>query len=307
MVKGIVFMDGKFLAPEEARMSIFDSGFVNSDAVFDVVSVWDGSFFRLEEHLARFERSCAGFRLPLPYSTGEIRRILAECVSRAGLESSYVKMQLTRGISPIFSGFQEPQSQFVAYAVPYLWIWGEEKCRNGAAIRVSSVERVSSRAIDQRFKNYNRADMVRARLEAQDQGADDAVLLDSDGCLTEGLGWNICIVRNGAVASPDRDVLEGETRRAVAELCAREGIVMQVRPVRAAELEEATEVFGTTTAGGVMPIVSVDGRVVGDGLPGPLTRLLQGLYWREREAGWLATPVADILRVEPAAREVAPR
>lgn len=79
---------------------------------------------------------------------------------------------------------------------------------------------------------------------------------------------------------------------------------MQIRPVRATEVELATEVFGTTTAGGVMPIVSLDGRAVGDGLPGPLTRLLQGLYWREREAGWLATRVADILRAESGAAEV---
>ncbi len=100
MSSGIVFIDGEFVSPDEARMSIFDYGFTWSDCVYDVTSVWHGWFFKLDEHLDRFERSCAGFRLTNPYSRGEVEKILAECVERAGLDDAYVKVELTRGTTP---------------------------------------------------------------------------------------------------------------------------------------------------------------------------------------------------------------
>ena len=206
-------------------MSIFDAGFVWGDTVYDVTSTWAGWFFMLDEHLERFARSCAGFRLENPYSADDMRRILAECVARTGHDNCYVKIQLTRGV--INSETRDPRlgaPEFVAYATPYAWIWGEEKCRNGVALYLSGVERVSSKAIDARYKNYNRADFVQARFEAYDHGCDDALLVGGDGALTEGPGYNIFVVRDGAVATPDANVLEGITRRAVAELCDEEGI-----------------------------------------------------------------------------------
>ena len=187
MSDGIVFIDGEYMRPQDATMSIFDTGFVWGDGVYDVTSTWNGWFFMLDEHLERFQRSCEGFRIENPWSFEEMRRICAECVDRAGLSNAYVKMQITRGVPP--PGVRDPRGlkpSVVVYAVPYVWIWGEDRCRNGASLFVSGVERVSSRAIDQRFKNYNRADLVQARLEAYDNGCDDAVLTGPDGCLTEG-------------------------------------------------------------------------------------------------------------------------
>ena len=215
MSEGCVFIGGEYVAPEDAKMSIFDAGFVWSDTVYDVTATWAGWFFMLDEHLERFARSCAGFRLENPYSADEMRQILAECVARTGLDNCYVKIQLTRGV--IQSQTRDPRlgaPEFVAYATPYAWIWGEEKCRNGAALYLSGIERVSSKAIDARYKNYNRADLVQARFEAYDKGCDDAILVGADGSLTEGPGYNIFVVRDGAVATPDANVLEGITRRA---------------------------------------------------------------------------------------------
>ena len=183
----------------------------------------------------------------------------------------------------------------VVYAIPYVWIWGEDKCRHGADLFVSGVERVSSKAIDQRFKNYNRADLVQARFEAYDHGCDDAILTGADGCLTEGPGFNVFIVREGAVASPDYNVLEGITRRAVRELCEREGIPFELRKIRPDEIARASEVFASTTAGGVMPITRINGRPIGNGHAGIVTSRIQRAYWSGREAGWHGVGVSDIL------------
>ena len=296
MSDGIVFIDGEYMSPEDATMSIFDAGFVWGDSVYDVTSTWNGWFFMLDEHLERFRQSCEGFRLENPYSFEEMRRICAECVDRAGLSNAYVKMQITRGVPP--HGVRDPRGlkpSVVVYAVPYVWIWGEDKCRNGANLFVSSVERVSSRAIDQRFKNYNRADLVQARLEAYDNGCDDAILTGADGYLTEGPGFNFFIVGDGTVASPDHNVLEGITRRSVREICEREGIPFELRRIRPEEIGEASEVFTSTTAGGVMPITQVNGKPVGNGHAGIVTSRIQSTYWSEREAGWHGVRADDIL------------
>ena len=133
MSDGTVFIDGEYMRPQDATMSIFDAGFVWGDCVYDVTSTWNGWFFMLDEHLERFQRSSEGFRLENPYSFEEMRRICAECVDRSGLANAYVKMQITRGVPP--HGVRDPRGltpSVVVYAVPYVWIWGEDKCRNGA-------------------------------------------------------------------------------------------------------------------------------------------------------------------------------
>jgi branched-chain amino acid aminotransferase len=295
--EGVVFIDGKFVAPEEARMSIFDYGFTWSDCVYDVTSVWRGWFFKLDHHLQRFERSCAGFRLRCPYSSDEVKGILAECVDRAEIEDAYVKVEMTRGTTPGHSrDLRLAQNRFTAYAVPYIWVWGEEKCREGASLHLCRrFERISSRAVDQRLKNYNRADLVQGRLDAYDAACDDAVLVAADGALSEGFGWNILLVKEGTVATPDWNVLEGCTREAVQEICRDEGVPFELRRVEPEELADAEEVFATTTAGGVMPVIAIDSRPVADGRPGPVTRLVQDRYWSRRAEGWHGTRVADLI------------
>ena len=296
MKDGVVFIEGEYVTPEEARMSIFDMGFVWGDTVYDVTSTCNNWFFMLDEHLDRFERSCEGFRLENPYSREEMRRICAECVDQAGVENAYVKVQVTRGV--LRDQGRDPRQgdcQFVAYATPYVWIWGEEKCRNGVNLYPSGVERVSSKAIDQRFKNYNRADLVQARFDAYDHGCDDAVLCGPDGYLTEGPGYNIFVVKRGTVATPDYNVLEGITRRAVRELCETEGVAFELRKVHPDELDEADEVFAGTTAGGVMPVTQIDSKPIGNAHKGLITSRIQDLYWNKRAEGWHGTRVADIL------------
>ncbi len=296
MSVGVVFIDGGYVKPGEAKMSIFDTGFVWGDSVYDVTSAWNRWIFMLDEHLKRFQQSIEGFRLTSPYSHDEMRRICAECVERAGVDNAYIKVQLTRGVIP--SQTRDPRQgdpQFVAYAMPYIWIWGEEKCREGVNLFVSTVERVSSDAIDQRFKNYNRADLVQARFEAYDHGCDDSLLCGPDGNLTEGPGYNVLMVKDGKVVTPESNVLEGVTRRSVRELCELENIPYEERKISPDELKEADEIFCSTTAGGVMPVTQLDSKPIGNGHKGLLTSRIQGLYWNKRAEGWHGTKVEDIL------------
>ena len=296
MSDGIVFIDNDFVSPSDAKMSIFDVGFVWGDTAYDVTSTWNNWFFMLEEHLDRFQNSVDRFQLKSPYSRNEIREICAECVQRSGHSNAYVKLQMSRGV--LSSRTVDPRltdSKFVAYAIPYVWIWGEDKCRNGAILYLSSFERVSSKAVDQRIKNYNRADLVQARFQALDEGCDDSILCGPDGYLTEGSGYNILLVKDGKVASPNHNVLEGVTRNVVSELCTLEGIAFELRKIHPDELSNADEVFASTTAGGIMPVTRISNQQVANGQAGPLTLQLQTRYWEKREQGWHGTRVDEIL------------
>jgi branched-chain amino acid aminotransferase len=302
MAEGVVFIEGEYLPAHEAKISIFDTGFTRGDAVYDTVSVWKGLFFRLDDHVARFLRSCAGMRLTCPYPPDDLKGILAGCVARAGLEDAYVQMIVTRGEFPSLTR-RDPRlcrNRLIAFALPYVWIVSPEQQATGIDVAVVDNRRTPTEAIDPRVKNFNWMDMQRGLFEALDRGADTAVLLTPAGHLAEGPGFNLFVVRRGALATPRANVLEGITRQTVFDLAAEVGVPATQADLGPDALRGADEAFLSSTAGGIMPVTRVDGRPLGDGRPVPLTARIRTLYWEKREAGWLGTPVKSLAGAGPA-------
>ncbi len=296
MADGVVFIDGRFVLPHEAKISIFDAGFTRGDAVYDTVSAWKGLFFRLDDHVARFLRSCGGMRLACPHPPEEIKRILAECVHRAGLRDAYVQMIVTRGEFPSATR-RDPrlcQNKFIGFALPYIWIVSPEQQEAGIDVVICQNRRTPTEAIDPRVKNFNWMDMQRGLFEALDRGGDTAVLCTPGGQLAEGPGFNLFIVKDGMVRTPRANVLEGITRQTVLELASGLGLPASQGDLSPEMLRQADEAFLSSTAGGLMPVTRVDGHPLGDGRPGSLTMRLRALYWAKREAGWLGTPVTSL-------------
>ena len=285
---GIAWIDGRFVPMAEATIPVLDWGFLRSDATYDVVHVWNGRFFRLDLHIDRFLASAARLRLALPVDRAELARILAECVRRSGHADAYVEMVLTRGVSPTFS--RDPRdavNRLICFALPFGWILRPEERERGLSVAISRTRRIPPDSVDPRIKNYHWLDLVMGMFEAYDRGARTALLSGQDGTIAEGPGFNIFAVRNGRVATPISGVLEGITRRSAIELCREAGIEVTERPVTADELRTADESFATSTAGGIMPVTEIDGRPVGEGRPGPVTRRLIDLYWEKHTApGW---------------------
>ncbi len=289
---GAAFIDGAYVPIGEARIPVLDWGFVKSDSTYDVVHVWKGSFFRLDDHLDRFERSVAGLRMSLPHSRAEIAAILTECVRLSGLREAYVQMLCTRGVPP--PGKRDPRNctnRFVGFAIPFVWIADAAQRKRGLHLTVSAVPRIAPESVDPTIKNYHWGDFVRALYDAYEKGGETVALADGRGNLTEGPGFNIFVIRHGKVSTPGRGVLPGITRRTVAELCEEIGVELEAGEVPAEALSEADEVFISSTAGGIMPVTKVDGGAIGDGAPGPLTTRIHDLYWSKKEAGWHATPI----------------
>lgn len=277
---GAAWVEGAFVPVAEARVPITDWGFLRSDATYDVVHVWQGRFFRLDAHVARFMRGVDRLRMTLPVDEAELRAILHRCVALAGLENAYVEMICTRG-QPA-PGSRDPRlcrNAFFAFAVPFVWISDPEAQKKGLALRISEVVRIPASSVDPTVKNYHWHDLTRGIFDAYDHGDATAVLTDADGNVTEGPGFNVFAVRGGVLATPDAGVLEGITRRTAIELARAAGHPVEERPVAADELRQADEVFATSTAGGIMPVTRIDGRPVGDGAPGPLTTALHARYW----------------------------
>lgn len=291
--QGAAWIDGRAVAIADARMPVLDTGFLRSDATYDVIAVWEGTFFRLDDHLERFERGCRKLRLELPYERDEIAAILHDLVRRADLRSAYVEVICTRGVPP--QGSRDPrefENRFIAFAIPYVWMCKPDDPRGGMdAVIARTVRRIPSDSVDPTVKNYHWADLTKGLYEAYDRGARYPILLDHDDNVTEGPGFNVFALIDGTLMTPDSGALQGITRRTVLELAEREGIPAKAAPISEAAFHTAIELFGTSTAGGVMPIISLDGRPLGDGTPGPVTRRLRDRYWEAHKDPRYTSPV----------------
>jgi branched-chain amino acid aminotransferase len=289
---GVAFVEGRFVPIGEARVPILDWGFLRSDATYDVAHVWRGSFFRLEDHLDRFERGMKRLRMRAPYGREEIREVLLECVRLSGLREAYVEVVCTRGVPP--PGSRDPrdcENSLFAFAVPFVWIADPYKQEKGLHAVISRVQRISPEAVDPTVKNYHWLDLVSGLYEAYDRGGETVILVDREDNVVEGPGFNIFAVKDGVISTPSRGVLEGVTRKTVFELASERGIPLEARGVPAGEVRGADEVFLTSTAGGIMPVTKVDGEQVGDGAPGPVTLRLRDAYWELHGDPRFATPV----------------
>ena len=296
---GFAYVNGQYCSVEEARLSVLDPGFTHSDAAYDVVSTAHGYFFRLDDHLRRFRASCAGFRIPLRYSDEALREILATCVERGGVSSrAYCALVLTRG--PYSAAGIASRDIFttspvlIAYAVPYVSIATPAKAETGMSAIIAETPRIPSACIDARYKNYQWGDLTKGKFEARDAGADVAFHLSTDGYLTEGAGFNLFFFARGRLGTPAHNIFLGLTRQSVLDLAADFGVPADCGDFGADVLVDAEEIFLTSTAGGIVPVVRVGERAVGDGRPGALTRRLRDAYWQRRAAGWLGTPVAGL-------------
>jgi branched-chain amino acid aminotransferase len=289
---GAAFVDGRLVPVAEARVPILDWGFLRSDATYDVAHVWRGSFFRLEDHLDRFERSMEHLRLSPPYDRSEIRDILVECVRLSGLRNAYAEIICTRGIPR--PGSRDPRdcdNRFYAFVVPFIWIADPDKQEQGLHAEIGSKQRIQPESVDPTVKNYHWLDLETGLLEAYDRGGETVILVDAEDNVVEGPGFNVFAVKNDTISTPDRGVLEGITRKTIIELAAEHGIQLEARPVPADELRRADEVFLSSTAGGVIPVTTVDGGAVGNGEPGAVTRRLRDGYWDLHDDPRFSLPV----------------
>lgn len=292
--KGAAWIRGQIVPVAEASLPVTDWGLTHSDAVYDVVPVWDGAFFRLDDYLERFMASMARVRLAPREGREEIRAAVVAMVAASGLRRSYVAMVASRG-QPHVPGTRDPRhcaNHFFAWCVPYVHVFGEDAAERGLRLWIGKeVRRIPHDSVDPRAKNYHWGDFTQGLFEAKDAGFDTVLLLDHAGCVTEGPGFNVFAIRGGRMVTPEYGCLEGITRRTMMELAREAGLAVEIRDLPLEELLEAEEVFACTSGGGPVPVTHVDHRVFGNGAEGPVSRRLRDAYWQAVASPALRTPV----------------
>jgi branched-chain amino acid aminotransferase len=294
--QGYAWIDSKYVELAEAKIPILDWGFLRSDATYDVVHVWKGRFFRLDKHIDRFFESAKKLRMPCQISRDELKKILANCVSKGKLESAYVEMIQTRGMSPKF--VRDPRlatPRVMAFAVPFGWILRQEDFEKGLNVLLTDIKRIPPSSVDPTIKNYHWMDLVTGMLDAYEKGNDTAVLVDENNNITEGPGFNLFCINDSGIFTPDHGVLEGITRQSVFDLAKELNLPITKKSISVEELYNAEELFATSTAGGIMPITKVSGKEIGKGSVGNLTRQLHKLYWQKHSDDSWSTSISDIL------------
>ena len=285
-------MDGQYLPMHEAKLSVLDCGFLHSDATYDVVHVWKGAFFRLDDHLSRFFRGMDELHMSIPYDKNQISEILHNCVALSGLENAYVEFICTRGTSPNFSRDpRDAENRFIAFAIPFGSVATKEQMEHGLHLAVTDVLRIPPTSVNPTVKNYHWLDMVKGLYAAYERGADTAILIDANGNVSEGPGFNIFAIHDGTLTTPDMSVLLGVTRQSIFDICASFDIDCSAQDVSVNALKTADEVFVTSTAGGVMPVTRIDNQPVGSGKVGALTKRLMQEYWRRHNDDTYRSPI----------------
>ena len=281
---GVAYVDGRYLPIGEAAIPITDWGFIRGDAVYDAIPFTKGFLFRLSDHVERFGLSMRKWRLRISLGPDRITAVVHEVVRRSGLRDGLVLIMATRGVPPSL-GIRDParfENRFYAFSQVLPPIAAPERLRDGMSVIVSRVRRIPETSVDSTAKNFQWGDFTQARLEANDRGADNALLLDHEGNLTEGPGFNAFIVSGGALKTPAHHRLEGITRRTVMEIAERAGWPVSETDIPVAEMMGADEVFLCTSAGGIFPVTEIDGQPVADGICGEITGAVLDRYWRLR-------------------------
>ena len=288
----ILYMNGDYKPLSQASISVLDQGFLLGDAVFDVVSAWHGTIFKLEQHIERFFDSLRATRLTCALSREGWREAIIETVRRNGLKDATIRFIATRGVpTQIIADPRDNVPTEIVWAAPYIYLADEETRRKGIRLMISHLRGFGPDTLDPRYKCVDRLHYQLARIEALEAGYDDVIWLNAAGHVGEGPASNVFMIKDGVLYTPGDGVLRGITRQTFLELAAEADMPAREVNLSAFDLFAADEVFTVSTAGAALPVREVSGRSLPGPIPGPLTAKLDRLYWQAREAGVHGTPV----------------
>ena len=275
----IIYIDGKYLPDDKARISVFDHGFLYGDGVFEGIRAYNGKIFRLKEHLDRLYDSAKTIDIKPPISKEEMTEVICEVLRRNKLDNAYIRPIISRGVGDLGLDPRKcPTPSVIVITTSWGAMYGDLYEKGLRAITVS-VRRNPADALPPNVKSLNYLNNILAKIEANYKGGDEAIFFDTNGYISEGSGDNLYIVKNGEILTPHTlNNLRGVTRMVVLEIAKSLGITVKEQNLGYFDLYSADEVICTGTAAEVAPITWVDGRTIGTGKPGPVTRQLMAAF-----------------------------
>ncbi|HEY2569035.1 MAG TPA: branched-chain-amino-acid transaminase [Candidatus Udaeobacter sp.] len=286
-----IYIDGKFYAEAEAKISVFDHGLLYGDGVFEGIRFYNGRVFRLEEHLERLWDSARSICLEVPMTMRAMTEAVLETIRQNHLRDGYIRLLVTRGIGNLGLNPTQCKSPSVIIIAATIALYHEDFYRKGLTVVTCATRRSNPAALNPAVKSLNYLNNVMARIEANLAGADEALMLNDAGNVAECTADNVFIVKHGQISTPPvtAGALRGITRSLAFEIAAELGIGVKEADITRHDVFVADECFLTGTAAEIVPVVVVDGRSIGNGKPGPITtRIIAKFREVTRETG---TPI----------------
>jgi len=281
----VVYVDGEWVPKSRAAISVFDHGLLYGDGVFEGIRAYDGVIFRFKEHLERLYSSAKSIRLQIPVSPEDMTAAVVETVRRNGLKDAYIRLVVTRGVGDLGVDPRKCRKPSVIIIAEHVDpAFGTLAKQKGISVIISSVRRDAVDATTHEIKSLNYLNSVLAKLEAVDAGADDALMLDRNGFVSEATTTNLFIVKYGEIFTPPSTagILPGVTRRRVIELVRELGYRLIEKGLTPYDVTNADEAFLTGTLSEIVPLVKVKGIEIGDGTVGPITRRIMDAFVKIR-------------------------
>ncbi len=271
-----VYIDGEFYPKSQAKISVYDHGFLYGDGVFEGIREYNGVVFKLKEHIDRLYRSAHAIMLQIPLTKEEMTKAVVETLRKNKMKDSYIRLIVSRGLGDLGLDPRKCPKPTIVIITDNINIKAGNAKEVGITTMFSWVRRNPVDATTHEIKSLNYLNSVLAKIEANANGVDEAICLEASGCIAEGVGENIFIVKSGEIFTPPTSTgaLAGITADVVAELCGKLGIDLIITNLTPFMLFTADEAFFTGTAMEMVPIREVNKRTIGDGKPGPLTKKL---------------------------------
>jgi branched-chain amino acid aminotransferase len=272
-----IWLDGSWHDRDTAMISVYDHGLLYGDGVFEGIRIYGGRIFRLREHLDRLYDSAHAIWMTIPMPKEEMAAVTEEGVRRSGIKEGYIRHIITRGVGDLGLDPRKCANPSVIIITDTIKLWPEEVYETGLTVVTASTPIPQREALSPRVKSLNYLAHILAKVEGIQAGADEVIMLDSSGTVAEGSGQNIFVVKGRAIRTPPAHagILKGVTRDVVIELAREAGYDMQETMLNRYDIYTADEAFFTGTAAEVVGIRQLDGRVIGGGRPGPVTRDLR--------------------------------
>jgi branched-chain amino acid aminotransferase len=286
-----IYIDGKFYSEASAKISVFDHGLLYGDGIFEGIRFYHGRVFRLEEHLHRLWDSARSICLEIPMTMRAMTEAVLETIRQNHLRDGYIRLLVTRGIGNLGLNPTQCKAPSVIIIAATIALYHEDFYRKGLTIATCATRRSNPAALNPAVKSLNYLNNVMARIEANLAGADEALMLNDAGNVAECTADNVFIVKHGQIVTPPitAGALRGITRSVVFEIAGEFGIKVQEADITRHDVFVADECFLTGTAAEIVPVVKADGRLIGNGKPGPITaRIIARFREITRETG---TPI----------------
>lgn len=269
-----VYISGKLLDKEQATVSVYDHGLLYGDGVFEGIRVYGGNVFLLKEHIDRLYESARAIRLEIPMTPGDMIKATNETVTANGIGDGYVRLVVTRGAGYLGLDPRKTANPQIIIIADTITLYPQEIYDQGMKLITASTIRNHAQALSPRIKSLNYLNNILAKIEGTDGGCVEALMLNHKGEVAECTGDNIFIVKDGVLKTPPTDagILEGITRNAVIKLAQEAGLTVREMTLIRHDIYVADECFLTGTAAEVVPVTSLDGRPIGSGKPGPVTK-----------------------------------